>query len=262
MIHPDPELTTFSPWEVSSVSAMMATICQNDTQRTQLDPVSMEISAEVTPPQLKNTEASAEALRTPGTPAVGSEREELTTPPSGDSSNSPGSFHTGVPPDWEAPRLRQEQAPPPEVQPTPHLNIRSPQGFFAQVSQANAQAIVQVKFFRDHTMSPDDDSHPPETMDVTQGEQTVIVPHTTGPSISPYNSGVEEADEAAMARVLILQPQTGTNGQAHQAPVTCPSRPPLRPTLGRDTMSSENTQPPVIKTEQPLMHQNLLDPLL
>ena len=115
MIHPDPELTTFSLWEVSSVSAMMATIHQNDTQRTQLDPISMEISAEVTPPQLKNTEASAEALRTPGTPAVGSEWEELTTPPSGDSSNSPGSFHTGVPPDWEAPRLRQEQAPLPEA---------------------------------------------------------------------------------------------------------------------------------------------------
>ncbi len=94
MIHPDPELTTFSPWEVSSVSTTMATPCQNDTQRTQLDPVSMEISAEVTPPQLENTETLAEALRTPG---------------------SPGSFHTGVPPDWEAPRLRQEQAPPPEA---------------------------------------------------------------------------------------------------------------------------------------------------
>ncbi len=115
MIHPDPELTTFSPWEVSSMSATTATIHQNDTQRIQLDLVSMEISAEVTPPQLENTETSAEALRTPGTPAVGSEREELTTPPSGDSSNSPGSFHTGVPPDWKAPRLRQEQAPLPEA---------------------------------------------------------------------------------------------------------------------------------------------------
>ncbi len=50
VIHPDPELTTFSPWEVSSVSTTMATIHPNDTQGTQLDPVSMEISAEVTPP--------------------------------------------------------------------------------------------------------------------------------------------------------------------------------------------------------------------
>ena len=142
------------------MSATMATIHQNDTQRTQLDPVSMEISAEVTPPQLKNTETSVEVLRTPGTPAVGSEREELTTPPSGDSSDSPGSFHTGVPPDWEVPRLRQEQTPLPEAQATPHLNIRSPRGFFAQVSQANTQAIAQVKrFFGDHTMSLDDDSH-------------------------------------------------------------------------------------------------------
>ncbi len=119
------------------MSATMATIHQNDTQRTQLDPVSMEISAEVTSSQLKNTETSVEALRTPGTPAVGSEREELTTPPSGDSSNSPGSFHTGVPLDWEVPGLRQEQAPPPEARATPCLNIRSPQGFLAQVSQAN-----------------------------------------------------------------------------------------------------------------------------
>ena len=73
-------------------------------------------------------------------------------------------------------------------------------------------------------MSLDDDSHPPETMDVTQGVQTIIVLHATGPPVSPYDSGVEEADEAAMARVLILQPQIRINGQAHQTSVTCPSR--------------------------------------
>ncbi len=98
-------------------------------------------------------------------------------------------------------------------------------------------------------MSPDDDSHPPETMDVTQGEQTIIAPCATGPPVSPYDSGVEEADEAAMPRVLILQPQIGTNG--HQTSVMHPSRLPSQPALGRDTMSSENTQPTVIKTEQP-----------
>ncbi len=101
-------------------------------------------------------------------------------------------------------------------------------------------------------MSPDDDSHPPETMDVTQGEQTIIAPHATGPPVSPYGSGVEEADEAAMARVLILQPQMETNGQAHQTPVMHPGRPPSQPTLERDTMPAENAQPPVIKAEQPL----------
>ena len=73
-------------------------------------------------------------------------------------------------------------------------------------------------------MSPDDDLHPLETMDVTQGEQTIIALHAMGPPVSPYDSGVEEADEAAMARVPILQPQIGTNGQAHQTPVMHPSR--------------------------------------
>ncbi len=73
-------------------------------------------------------------------------------------------------------------------------------------------------------MSPDDDLHPPETIDVTQGEQTIITLRATGPPVSPYDSGVEEADEAAMARVLILQPQIGTNGQVHQTSVMHPSR--------------------------------------
>ncbi len=240
VIHPDPELTTFSPWEVSSVSATMVTICLNNTYETQLDPISMEILAEVTPPQSEMVEPSAETLRTPGTPAVGSEREELTTPPSGTSSDSPSSFYTGVPPDWEAPKLKPEPAPPSEVQPTPCPGMMLPQGFFAQVSQANAQAIAQVKkFFRDHTMSPDDDSHPPETMDVTQGEQTIIVPCTTGPTISPYDSGVEELDEAAMARVPILQPQSMSNRQALPIPITQPSRPPSWPNPERDTIEDE-----------------------
>ena len=90
-------------------------------------------------------------------------------------------------------------------------------------------------------MSLDNDLHPPETMDVTQGEQTIIALCATRPSVSPYDSGVEETDEAAIARVLIFQPQIGTNGKAHQTPITCPSRPPSQPALGRDTMSSENT---------------------
>ena len=75
-------------------------------------------------------------------------------------------------------------------------------------------------------MSPDDDLHPPATMDVTQGEQAIIAPYAMGPPVSPYDSGVEEADEAIMTRVPILQPQIGTNRQAHQTPITHPSRPP------------------------------------